>query len=64
VRIPVSFYRRVCRFPECISVPVHQAAAEGHGGSRDPVVHAELVKDVGHVGARGLDADEQRLGNL
>ena len=30
----------------------------------DAVVHAELVEDVGDVDARGLRADEQRLGDL
>lgn len=43
---------------------VHQAAAVGGRGGLDPVVHAELGKDVRHVGARGLHANEQGLGDL
>jgi hypothetical protein len=45
-------------------VLVHQAAAVGDRGGLDPVVDAELGKDVRHVGARGLHANEQGLGDL
>ena len=38
--------------------------ADGDRRRLDPVVHAELVEDVGDVDARGLRADEQRLGDL